>query len=376
MKLFTLSFILKSKTSAAKAAVSEVIFMVEKSLFGSLPDGREIDLYTITNKSGASVTLQTLGGGIVKLMMPDKNGKLGDVVLGFDDPSCYLDPDLGFQGLLVGRWANRIRGAQFTLDGETYNTPVNQGKWTLHGGGRMSFNLWNVKETTDNSVTFSFFSPDMEDGFPGNFTMDVTYTLTDENTLRLEYCVTSDKKTVANPTNHVYFNLSCDNSKTVEEHYLTVHADKFTETDGDQLPTGELGDVKGTMMDFTQPHKIGERIDEPFRAVLDGIGYDNNYCLNKKPRDFTEAAVLFDEESGRKLSVWSDLPGIQIYCGGWLSKDNTCGKGDSLVTFRRGVALETQFYPDSLNCKNFPMDYVEPGVEFKTVTEFRFSVEK
>lgn len=349
--------------------------MTKKTIFGHLPDGRTVDLYTIQNQSGASVSLQTLGGGIVRLMVPDRNGRLGDVVLGFDEPAPYLNPDLGYQGLLVGRWANRIRGAAFTLDGTEYHTPMNQGQWTLHGGGRMSFDLWKVKDTTDSSVTFAYFSPDMEDGFPGDFTIEVTYTLTEDNILRLEYSVLANKKTVANPTNHVYFNLSCNSAQTIEDHWLTVDADRFTETDADQLPTGAMGDVKGTMMDFRTPHKIGARIDEPFRAVLPGIGYDNNYCLNKSPRAFAQAAVLHDKTSGRKLSVWTDLPGIQVYCGGWLAKTGNPGKGDSLVTFRRGIALETQFYPDSLHCKNFPMDYVEPNVPFKTVTEFRFTAE-
>ncbi|MCM1115253.1 MAG: galactose mutarotase [Clostridium sp.] len=347
---------------------------IEKSIFGKLND-KDIELYKITNKNGASVSLMTLGGGIQSLCMPDKNGVMGDVVLGFDSPEPYVDADYGFQGLLVGRFANRIRDAKFTMDGIEYNTPQNQGTWTLHGGGRFSFNLWDVKETTDNSVTFSFFSPDMEDGFPGNFTMEVTYILTDDNILRLKYSVLSDKKTVANPTNHAYFNLSCNPNKTIEEHLLKINADYFTETDNDQLPTGELGAVKGTMMDFTSMHKIGDKIDEPFRAIIDGIGYDNNYCLyNKEIGKMAEAAVLADEESGRKMEVWTDLPGIQLYCGGWLKEDYTEGKGDSIVKFRRGVALETQFYPNSLNIPAFPFKYVEPNEAFKTVTEFRFSV--
>ena len=347
---------------------------IEKSIFGKIND-KEVELYKITNKSGASVSLMTLGGGIQSLCVPDKNGVMGDVVLGFDDVENYINPDLGYQGLLVGRYANRIRDAKFSIDGVEYHTPQNQGTWTLHGGGRFSFNLWEVEETTDNSVTFSFFSPDMEDGFPGNFKMTVKYTLTDDNVLRLDYTVMSDKKTVANPTNHSYFNLSCNPDETVENHLLQINADYFTETDGDQLPTGELGEVKGTMMDFTTMHKIGDRIDEPFRAIIDGIGYDNNYCLrNKEIGKMAQAAILADEESGRKMEVWTDLPGVQLYCGGWLEKNNTRGKGDSIVKFRRGAALETQFYPNSLNLSNFPFRYVEANEEFKTTTEFRFSI--
>ena len=349
---------------------------ITKSFFGNLPNGDGVELYTITNKKGSSVSLMTLGGGIQALKVPDRNGNLADVVLGFDEPEHYLNTDLGYQGLLVGRVANRIRDAKFSIDGTEYHLPANQGTWTLHGGGRFSFTLWEVEETTENSVTFKKFSPDMEDGFPGNFTLTVKYTFTDDDVLRLEYSVLSDKKTAANPTNHAYFNLSGKSDGTIENHYLKINADHFTETDSDQLPTGELGEVRGTMMDFNELHKIGDKIDEPFRAIIDGIGYDNNYCLSKAPRDFTQAAVLYDEESGRKMEVYTDLPGVQLYCGGWLTKDGNPGKGDSKVTFRRGVALETQFYPDSVNFPDkFPFTYVMPNEEFRTVTEFRFSAE-
>lgn len=347
--------------------------MVEKSYFGSLADGTKIDLYKITNACGASLTVQTLGAGIQALEMPDKNGKMADVVLGFDNPQDYANPDFGYQGLIVGRWANRIRDGKFTFNGVEYHTPQNQGTWTLHGGGRFSFTPWEVDDTSDNSVTFKRFSPDGEDGFGGNFTMWVKYILTDDNIVRIEYKILSDADTVANPTNHAYFNLSNDTSSTIENHILMIDADRFTETDDSQLPTGELGEVKGTMMDFTTPHKIGDKIDEPFRAIIDGIGYDNNYCLNKNSFDFTLAATLEDEASGRKMEVYTDLPGVQLYCGGWLSKDYTQGKGDSKVTFRRGVALETQFYPDSVNFPEFPAKYVKANEEFTTVTEFRFS---
>lgn len=349
---------------------------IMRSVFGKLEDGTIVDLYTITNKNGASITLQTLGAGIQALNMPDKNGKMADVVLGFDNPSDYANPDYGYQGLVVGRWANRIRDAKFTFNGKEYNTPANQGTWTLHGGGRFSFTTWDVDECGNDFVTFKRFSPDGEDGFPGDFTMWVRYTLTDDNTVRVEYTILSTSDTVANPTNHAYFNLSNDNEATIEDHYLKINADYFTETDDSQLPTGELGEVKGTMMDFTTSHKIGDRIDEPFRAIIEGIGYDNNYCLRNKDFTLQEAAVLEDKESGRKMEVYTDLPGIQLYCGGWLKKDYTAGKGDRIVKYRRGVALETQFYPDTVNIDSFPSRFVKANEEFKTVTEFRFSVVK
>lgn len=349
---------------------------VKKSFFANLKDNTPVDLYTITNKAGASVTLMTLGAGIHSLYVPDKNGVLADVVLGFDNPDDYTNPDYGYQGLAVGRWANRIRGGKFTFEGKEYNTPKNQGSWTLHGGGRFSFTLWDVKETGDDFVTFTRFSPDGEDGFPGNFTICIKYTFDENCTLRIEYTVLSDKDTVANPTNHAYFNLSGDSSATVENHILMIDADYFTETDECQLPTGELGAVRGTVMDFTYPHKIGDRIDEPFRALIEGIGYDNNYCLNGYTGALKKAALLCDEKSGRQMEVYTDLPGLQLYCGGWLSKDFTAGKGSSKVTYRRGAALETQFYPDTVNHGNFPSRYVKANEEFKTVTEFRFGVKK
>lgn len=348
---------------------------IKKSLFGTINNGEEVYLYTITNNSGASVSFQTLGAGIQAINVPDKNGVLGDVLLGFDSPEPYLDGDTGYQGLIVGRVANRIAGAKFTLDGVEYNTPMNQGQWTLHSGGRISHTLWEVKETTDDSITFEKFSPDMEDGFPGNFTFTVKYTFTQENTLRIEYTVLSDKKTVANPTNHSYFNLSCKPGSTIENHYLQINADKFTETDENSLPTGNLLSVKDTMLDFTTMHKIGDKIDEPFFNCTQGIGYDNNYCLNNKFREFAQAATLYDEESGRELTVYTDLPGIQLYCGGWLNKEPYGGKGESKVSYRRGAALETQFYPNSVNLSDkFPFVYVEANKEFKTTTEYRFSV--
>lgn len=348
---------------------------ITKSVFGKLKDGTQVELYTITNANGASVALQTLGAGIQALNMPNKNGVMGDVVLGFDNPQDYENPDYGYQGLVVGRWANRIRDAKFTFNGKEYHTPNNQGQWTLHSGGRFSFTCWEVESTGEDCITFYRFSPDGEDGFPGNLKMWVTYTLSDDNELRIDYRILCDTDTVANPTNHAYFNLGDDDNATVEGHYLYIDADKFTETDDDQLPTGLLGDVKDTMMDFTFMHRIGDNIDAPFRAIIEGIGYDNNYCINNYDGSMKTIATLWDKASGRKMDVITDLPGVQLYCGGWLKKDYTAGKGSNIVKFRRGAALETQFYPDTVNIPQFPSRFVKANEEFKTTTIFRFSVE-
>lgn len=353
---------------------------IEKSFFGTRNDGLKVDLYKITNKSGASVTFQTYGAGIQSIMVPDKNGVLGDVILGFDEPEPYYveGMDTGYQGLVVGRIANRIRDAKFSIDGVEYHTPMNGASWTLHSGGRLSHSVWDVKETTDNSITFEIFSPDMEDGYPGNLTFTVKYTFTEDNTIRAEYSALSDKKTVFNPTNHAYFNLSAKPDTTIADHYLWVNADKFTETDETITPTGKLIDVEGTPLDFRTMTKIGARMDDKYEFLQDGRGYDNNWCLNSGYGKMADDVVLWDKESGRKLTVATDLPGVQVYCAGWLPKEGVGKKGDSVVAFRRGVALETQFYPDSVNLHEshgFPFAFVEANKEFKTTTEFKFTVE-
>jgi len=348
---------------------------VEKSVFGKYDENTEIYLLKITNKSGASVSLITVGAGIQSVCVPDKNGKIADVVLGFDDAENYLVPSTCcYSGLVVGRWANRIREGRFTFDGKSYSTTINQGTWTLHGGGSFSYSLWEVEETGDNYVVFKRFSPDGEDGFGGNYTMRVKYTFTDDNVLRLEYSVVSDINNIANPTNHVYFNLTADPEKNILDHYIRIDADKITECDESQLMTGKLTDIRETMLDFRELRRIGERIEQPFSAVLPDIGYDNNYCLNKGDNVFGFAAELVDKESGRKLEVYTDLPGMQFYAGGWMKKDGTAGKATTgPIKYHRGVALETQFYPDSVNIPEFPVRYVKANEEFKTVTEFRFS---
>ena len=347
---------------------------VEKSVFGKFDENTDIYLLKITNKSGASVSLITLGASIQALCVPDKDGRIEDVVLGFDDVEGYLGPNCCFSGQVVGRWANRIRDGRFTFDGKSYSTTINQGTWTLHGGGSFCKTPWEIEETGDNYVVFKRFSPDGEDGFGGNYTMRVKYTFTEDNTLRLEYSATSDINNIANPTNHVYFNLTASPEKKIEDHFIRIDADRITECDDSQLMTGNLTDIRGTMLDFTELHRIGERIEEPFNAVLPGIGYDNNYCLNKGDNVFGFAAELIDRESGRRLEVYTDLPGMQFYAGGWMPKDATAGKKSTgPIKYRRGLALETQFYPDSLNIPEFPVRYFKANEEFKTVTEFRFS---
>lgn len=341
--------------------------------FGTLDDGCKVDTFTIKNNSGAKLVLSTLGAGIVKILMPDKDGVLGDCVLGHNDPKLYAIPDNGYQGLTVGRVANRIGNGRFVLDGIEYNVPRNCNNCLcLHGAGRFSFNTWEVEGTTDNSVTFSFFSPDMEDGFPGNFTCKLTYTLTEENIVRLDYIASADTKTVANLTNHAYFNLACDNSK-IHDHILMLNSDFYTETDESIIPTGNFKTVKDTPMDFTSAKKIGDGIDSDFEDIVAVGGYDHCFCLRNNKGEFALAARLEDEVSGRVLEVYTDMPGVQVYtCNGMPESQ---GKDGVNPGYRRGVALETQLYPDTPNKPDFPSCYIDENEPLVTTTEFRFSVD-
>lgn len=340
--------------------------------FGTIPNGEKIDLITITNESGASISVSTLGAGLVRVIMPDKNNQLGDCILGFDNPTDYLDPDKGYQGLVVGRVANRIANGRFTLDGIEYNVTKNSdNRLCLHGAGRFSFNQWNIIETTDESVTLSFFSPDMQDGFPGDFICVTKYTLTEDNTVRIEYKASSDRKTIASLTNHSYFNLSCDES-LIHDHYMKVNADSYLETSAEGVPSGEILSVDDTPMNFREFHQIGERIDEDFPALNNGKGYDHCYVINSKPREFTECAVLEDRKSGRRMSVYTDMPAMQIYTANCLGE--CMGKNGLKSGFRRAVCFETQFQTDFPNQPDFMQGIIDENEPLITKTEFRFSV--
>lgn len=345
-----------------------------KEFWDCLPDGRKVDLYTLTTDDGASVSIATLGGGLIKMMMPDSNGNLGDCILGFEKAAPYLDQNNGYLGLLVGRVANRIGGGSFTLDGVKYTLPINDnGVNCLHGANRLSYNIWTVEDAADDHLTLSFFSPDMEDGFPGNFNCVVTYTLTEDHTLRIAYKATSDKKTYVNLTNHAYFNLAC-NEDTIYEHILQLNADKYTVIDQYSIPTGENRPVAQTAMDFTTPKRLGQDIHSDMPDVQAVGGYDHNFCLRNAEGEFAQAVIFSEPVSGRRLEVWTDMPGIQIYTSNFLAEE--MGKHGLKNGLHRGCCFETQRYPDAPNKPDFPSAILMPGDVFETVTEFRFSVNK
>ena len=344
--------------------------------FGHLTNGIEVELYTLTNAHGVQASISNYGGTLTSLLVPDKNGHMGDVVLGFDDVSGYLSPAFRkanpYFGALIGRYGNRIAKGRFTLDGKTYLLAANNGPNSLHGG-TVGFDqrIWQATPGTaaaGETLTLTYHSPDGEEGYPGNLTVTVVYTLTDDNALRLDYTATTDKPTPFNITNHAYFNLSHGTEKDILGHELTLAAHSYTVVDATLIPTGELRSVAGTPFDFTTPHAIGERI-----AQVPG-GYDHNFVLNG-PAGLQPAASVYDPASGRSMAVSTDQPGIQLYTGNFLDGSLT-GKRGTVYGPHAGFCLETQHFPDSPNQPSFPNTVLRPGEAFRSSTVYQFGVRK
>jgi aldose 1-epimerase len=351
-----------------------------KKSFGQTPDGQPVDLYVLTNKSGAEVSITNFGGAVVSLKVPDRNGKLADVVLGYDTADGYVNDKSHFGGI-IGRYGNRIAHALFVLDGKTYTLAKNNGENTLHGGVRgFDKALWTAKilpAKDGQKLELSYLSKDGEEGFPGNLKVSVIYTWTDENALMILYSATTDKKTVVNLTNHSYFNLAGQGSGDILGHLLTIQADKFTPVDAALIPTGELRDVAGTPFDFRKPTAIGARINQDDEQLKLGGGYDHNFVLRPvaEPRESFAAARAVEPASGRVLEVFTTEPGVQFYTGNFLD-GKTPGKGGVTYPRRNAFCLETQHYPDSPNQPKFPSVVLNPGEDYRTITKYRFSIEK
>lgn len=344
---------------------------VEKTLFGKLPDGREVSLYTLKNAQGMTLVTTPYGCRIVQLLVPDKNGNLGDVVLGHRTLEEYFGHN--YQGTFVGRYANRIGGAEFTLHGKTYTLSKNDGANTLHGGpGGYHQVLWDAeaRDGEEPSIVFSHESPDGDEGYPGNLQLKVTYTLKKDNTLSLEYDALCDQETPFNPTNHSFFNLSGNPQQDVLGTYLTLNATQTTAVSDDLIPTGELVSVLGGPLDFTSPKKLGDDMFANDHLIQLCGGFDHNFCV--EGQGFRKFAEAYEPSSGRVMEVWSDLPGVQLYTfnkGAALS-----GKDGNPMKPHTAFCLETQFYPDSVHHSNFPFQYLQPGKPFSSKTEYRFSV--
>jgi aldose 1-epimerase len=350
-----------------------------KTSWGKTPDGEEVDLYTLTNKNGVEAAISTYGGAVVSLKVPDRDGKLADVVLGYDSLDGYVH-DKSYFGAIIGRYGNRIGHARFTLDGKTYTLAKNNGENTLHGGIK-GFNkaVWTAKEIPSpdgQALELTYLSKDGEEGFPGNLHVRVIYTLTDLNELKIGYSATTDKKTVVNLTNHSYFNLAGAGSGDILGHVLMIEADKFTPVDSGLIPTGELRDVAGTPFDFRKPTAIGARINADDEQIKLGGGYDHNFVLRRKPGDpVSLAARVMEPKTGRVLEVWTDQPGVQFYTGNFLD-GSAKGKGGLAYTKRSAFCLETQHFPDSPNQPKFPSVVLSPGERYHTTTIYKFSTGK
>ncbi len=336
----------------------------------------QTDLYVLKNQQGMEVCITNFGGRIVSMMVPDKNGEMRDVVLGFDSIADYIHIPSDF-GAAIGRYANRIDHGRLVLDGDTIQLPQNNFGHCLHGGPKgWQYQVYDAKQIDGSTLELTRFSPDGDENFPGNVTAKVIYKLTDDNALNIKYTATTDKKTVINMTNHSYFNLSGNPAKAATDHILYINADYYTPVDSTFMTTGEILPVKDTPMDFTTPKVIGQDINNyDFVQLKNGNGYDHNWVLNTQGNMAQVAARLTSPESGITLYVYTNEPGIQVYTGNFL--DGTVkGKKGIVYNQRASVCLETQHYPDSPNKPDWPSVVLEPGKTYKSECVFKFSVEE
>ncbi len=345
---------------------------IKRETFGKTPDGKNADLYTLTNNKGVEVRIMTYGGTVISLKTPDKNGKFADIVLGCDTLDEYLKGTPYF-GSLIGRYGNRIAKGRFKLDGVEYKLATNNGENHLHGGIK-GFDkvVWYAQETkvkNGAALKLTYLSKDGEEGYPGNLKCTIIYTLTNDNELKIHYEATTDKNTVLNLTNHSYFNLGGYNSGDILGHELMLNADNFTPVDAGLIPTGEIKSVKGTLIDFTKPTPIGERIKQ---VGGNPIGYDHNYVLKSSNGSLALAARVYEPKTGRVLEVYTTQPAVQFYSGNFLDGTNK-GKGATYNQYD-GFCLETQHYPDSPNQPKFPSTELKPGEKYDQLTVYKFSV--
>lgn len=342
--------------------------------WGQTPEGQPVDIYTLTNARGMEARIITYGGILVSLKVPDRKGKFADVVTGFDSLDRYIGPPAPpFFGALIGRYANRIGNATFTLDGVHYTLDKNDGPNSLHGGFHgFDKKVWTAKPIGNNSLQLTYLSKDGEEGYPGNLSVTVIYTLTVNNELRIDYNATTDKDTVLNLTNHSYFNLAGQGVGDILGHIVTINADRYTPVDKTLIPTGELRPVAGTPFDFRTPHSIGERINADDEQLKYGRGYDHNFVLNRKGTSLELAARVVEPKSGRVLEVLTTQPGLQFYTGNQLD-GSIHGKGGAVYRQHVAFAMETQHFPDSPNKPKFPTTELKPRQRYHEITVFKFT---
>ena len=342
-----------------------------KSKFETEVAGQPTSLYVLKNAKGAEACVTNWGGRLVSVMVPDKNGKMTDVVLGYDSIQAYINSTGNF-GALIGRYGNRIANGKFKLDGTEYTLPQNDKTNCLHGGPEgFDRQMWTANQTSPQSVELTYLSKDGEAGFPGNLNVKVTYTLTDDNAIDIKYEATTDKKTVVNLTNHSYFNLSGVPGSTIMDHQLSINADSYTPVDDKLIPTG-IAKVEGTPLDLRQPQTISAHIDDDFDQLTKAGGYDHNWVLNTKGDIAQVAATVYAPTSGILMEVYTNEPGLQVYCGNMMAEKET-GKHGTIYPRRGAICLESQHYPDSPNQADFPSTVLEPGQTYKSQCIYKFS---
>lgn len=354
----------------------------EKSIIGlriadfkKVMDGKETGLFILQNANGCELAVTNYGAKIVSLSVPDKTGEFIDVVTGHDSIDDYLSSTEPYFGAVCGRTGNRIAKGKFSLEGKEYTLAINNGPNNLHGGLK-GFNavVWDVKNISRNSIELFYLSPDGEEGFPGNLSVTVKYTLTGDNAVEIDYRATTDKTTILNLTNHSYFNLSGAGDPTIGDHVLTLESDFYLPTDETAIPYGKAESVTGTPMDFTTPHAIGERINDDFQQLIFGKGYDHTFVLNRKgEKEYAYFGVLQSPKSGIKMEMYTSEPGVQMYTGNWMTGQLT-GKNGQRYPERAAVCFETQHYPDSIHHPGYPSVVLHPGEVFESKTTYKFTV--
>ncbi|MGA1976688.1 MAG: aldose epimerase family protein [Bacteroidales bacterium] len=346
--------------------------IISEKSFKAVHDGKTISLHTLKNKNGLVAQITNYGGIIVSIFVPDRKGNFADILQGYDTIGEYIKGNGPYMGAVCGRCANRIAKGKFSLPDKEYSLAVNNGPNHLHGGIKgFSKVVWDVIDSSASSLHLGYLSPDCEEGYPGNLMVSVTYTLTDENELRLDYLAQTDKTTIVNMAGHSYFNLAGEGSGSIYDQLLMINGDFYTPIDETSIPTGEILDVKGTPMDFTRSRKIGESIDKENEQLKFGAGYDHNWVLNHRTGTLGLAAVAHDPVSGRTMEVFTTQPGVQFYTANWI--DGEKGKDGKKYGRRWAFCLETQHFPDAINKPHFPSTILNPGEEYRHVCVYKFS---
>lgn len=374
LSLATLAFIsCQSNSSSSKAQSDKVV--ENKNTFDTVINGKKVDIYHLKNKNGLKASFTNFGARLTSLIVPDKTGKMTDVVVGFNAIKDYVKSSEPYFGAIVGRYGNRIAKGTFAVEGVTYHAPTNNGVNMLHGGTKgYQYVVWDAKKIDDTTLELSYLSKDGEMGFPGNLNVKVTYQLSDDNALVISYEASTDKKTVVNLTNHAFFNLNGEGSGTILDHQLQIFAQQYTPVDSTLIPTGELAPVAGTPFDFNEPTAIGKRITVRNKQLANGLGYDHNFVLSDKAEKKHAVRVVGDK-SGIVMDIYTDQPGLQFYSGNFMKGKNTFKNGTK-DEFRTAFCLETQHFPDSPNHKNFPSTELNAGETFKSTSSYQFALVK